>query len=76
MGARVSAPGVTGHVWRCGVRLTDKGAEIRAAVAALFERHADDLSERGLYGPDAASEIAGALRRIERYWSEQIRFIY
>ncbi|SDZ80599.1 MarR family winged helix-turn-helix transcriptional regulator [Rubrimonas cliftonensis] len=71
------------HHQRCGVdrravriRLTEKGAEIRAAVAALFERHAGELAERGLYGAEAATEIAGGLRRIERYWSEQIRFIY
>ena len=32
MAARISAPGVTGHIWRCGVRLTADGA--------VFERGA------------------------------------
>jgi DNA-binding MarR family transcriptional regulator len=71
------------HHQRCGVdrravriRLTDKGRDIREAVARLFERHADDLSSRGLFGPENGAEVTGGLRRIERYWSEQIRYIY
>jgi DNA-binding MarR family transcriptional regulator len=71
------------HHQRCGVdrravriRLTDKGREIRDAVATLFQRHADDLTSSTVYGPETAGEVAAALRRIERYWSEQIRYIY
>lgn len=71
------------HHQRCGVdrravriRLTEKGREIREAVAALFQRHADDLNGRNLYAPAAAQEVVGGLRRIERFWTEQIRYIY
>jgi DNA-binding MarR family transcriptional regulator len=71
------------HHQRCGVdrravriRLTEKGREIREAVGALFQRHADDLAGRSLYAPDAAQEVVGGLRRIERFWTEQIRYIY
>ena len=58
------------------IRLTEKGRRIRAAVGALFERHAGDLGTRGTLGPDAGAALTGGLRRIERYWTEQIRFIY
>ena len=71
------------HHQRCGVdrravriRLTEKGRDIREAVAHLFERHAEDLAARGLFGPENGAEVTGGLRRIERYWSEQIRYIY
>ena len=58
------------------IRLTDKGRHIRDAVAAMIARHADDLGGRGLLEDSAARELTGSLRRIERYWTEQIRFIY
>jgi DNA-binding MarR family transcriptional regulator len=71
------------HHQRCGVdrravriRLTDKGRDIREAVSALFQRHADELLASDIYGAETAGEVAGGLRRIERYWSEQIRYIY
>ena len=58
------------------IRLTDKGRGIREAVAALFARHAGDLDERGLIGADDAESLTRSLRRIERFWTEQIRYIY
>ena len=58
------------------VRLTAKGRDIRDIVAGLFERHATGLTERGVMDVDGLEEITGALRRVERYWSEQIRYIY
>ncbi|PIP96627.1 MAG: MarR family transcriptional regulator [Rhodobacterales bacterium CG18_big_fil_WC_8_21_14_2_50_71_9] len=71
------------HHQRCGVdrravriKLTEKGRAIRQSVGALFDRHADDLAARGLFGGEAGAEVASGLRRIERYWTEQIRYIY
>ena len=58
------------------VRLTQKGREIRGVVAALFARHAEGLQEKGVLGADGIEEITHALRRVERYWSDQIRYIY
>ncbi|WP_333832045.1 MarR family winged helix-turn-helix transcriptional regulator [Rubrimonas sp.] len=58
------------------IRLTEKGRQIRAAVAALFERHAGELSERSLLGAQDAALVTDGLRRIERFWTEQIRYIY
>jgi len=58
------------------VRLTDKGRDVRDVVGALFERHATGLQERGVLGHDGIDHVTGALRRVERYWSDQIRYIY
>lgn len=58
------------------VRLTEKGRHIRSVLTALFERHAEGLQVRGVLGLDGVDHITTALRRVERYWSDQIRFIY
>lgn len=58
------------------VRLTQKGRDIRDVVAELFARHADGLEAKGVLGPDGIAEITTALRRVERYWTDQIRYIY
>ncbi len=58
------------------VRLTQKGREIRDIIAGLFGRHADGLQGKGVLGTDGIDQIATSLRRVERYWSDQIRYIY
>jgi DNA-binding MarR family transcriptional regulator len=58
------------------IRLTEKGRGIREAVGGLFRRHADDLDGRGLLTTDGAAGLTEALRRMERYWTDQIRYIY
>lgn len=58
------------------VSLTDKGREVRDVVAELFSRHADGLEAGGVLGPNGIEDINSALRRVERYWSDQIRYIY
>jgi DNA-binding MarR family transcriptional regulator len=58
------------------VRLTEKGRGIRTIVAELFERHATGLIEREIVDMKGMDDITTSLRRIERYWSDQIRYIY
>ncbi|MBY6091367.1 winged helix DNA-binding protein [Maritimibacter alkaliphilus] len=58
------------------VRLTQQGREIRDVVRDLFARHAVGLEAKGVLGPDGIEEITHALKRVERYWTEQIRYIY
>lgn len=58
------------------VRLTPRGREVRDIVMDLFGRHAEGLQTHGLLGADGIDQIASSLRRVERYWSEQIRYIY
>lgn len=58
------------------VRLTRKGRDIRDIVGALFARHADGLETKGVLGVDSIEEITMSLKRVERYWTDQIRYIY
>ncbi len=58
------------------VRLTAKGCEVRDIVARLFEGHAEGLQGRDVLSLAGITEITHALRRVERYWSDQIRYIY
>jgi DNA-binding MarR family transcriptional regulator len=71
------------HHQRCSVdrrsvrvRLTGRGREIRKVVADLFQRHAEGLQRRGVLGMDGLGQINASLRRMERYWTDQIRYIY
>jgi len=58
------------------VRLTEKGQAIRDIVAALFQRHADGILSREVAGETRLQDINASLRRMERYWTDQIRYIY
>lgn len=58
------------------VRLTQKGRDTRDLVGSLFRRHAVDIGARALFGGDGLPPLTAALGRIERYWADQIRYIY
>jgi DNA-binding MarR family transcriptional regulator len=58
------------------VRTTDKGRKIRGVLADLFARHAEGMMVRGVATPATLEDANAALRRIERFWSDQIRYIY
>ena len=58
------------------VKLTDKGTKIRNVVAELFLRHADGLQQKGVLGPEGIDDITRSIKRMERYWTDQIRYIY
>ena len=58
------------------VRLTPRGREIRDIVASLFARHAEGLENKGVITAEGIEDITNSLKRMERYWSDQIRYIY
>ncbi|MDQ2065760.1 MarR family transcriptional regulator [Xinfangfangia sp. CPCC 101601] len=58
------------------VRLTDKGASVRRQLGELFTRQAEIIEKRALVGINGMDEINSALKRMERFWTEQIRYIY
>lgn len=58
------------------VKLTAKGRDLRDRVAELFERHAIGMVSRNVVTLDAMDEMNRTLRRMERYWTDQIRYIY
>ncbi|MCK0151881.1 winged helix DNA-binding protein [Marivita sp. S6314] len=58
------------------VKLTVRGREIRDLISALFARHADGLIEKRVIDNTTLIEMGETLRRMERYWTDQIRYIY
>ncbi|MEY4697111.1 MAG: hypothetical protein RIT14_1539 [Pseudomonadota bacterium] len=58
------------------VRLTEKGRRLRAKIADLFHRQAETLARRAVVSAAGLDEVNQTLRRMERFWTEQIRFIY
>ena len=58
------------------VRLTEKGLHARGVVATLFASHADEFSDREDALREDVDTVSETLRSLERFWSEQIRYIY
>jgi len=58
------------------VRLTEKGRNIQNVVKQLFARHAEGLESKQIITYDGMDIVTTTLRRMERYWTDQIRYIY
>ena len=58
------------------VKLTEKGRDVRMTVAQLFARHASLLQKKDILDGEDLGDINTTMRRVERFWSDQIRFIY
>jgi len=58
------------------VKLTEKGCNIRKIVGDLFDRHAEGLDEKAILDREALNGLNDTLRAMERFWSDQIRYIY
>ena len=58
------------------VRLTEKGRDVRKIVDDLFSRQASGLEDDAIVGAANIGSINTAFERIERYWTDQIRYIY
>lgn len=58
------------------VRLTDKGREVQRIVSELFQRHAEELQGDEVLGEENIHILNESFTRIERFWSDQIRYIY
>ena len=58
------------------VRLTSKGREVRKVLAEMFARHARDMQRDEIFDTGQILGVNATLKRVERYWSDQIRYIY
>ncbi len=56
------------------LRLTERGLKVRARVAGLFEKQANALEPTASVRPDDLSQLNKTISRLERFWSDQIRF--
>jgi len=58
------------------VRLTEKGRRIREALSEMFARQAVGLVSGSTLSDESLIAINTHLRVVERYWADQIRYIY
>jgi len=58
------------------VKLTDKGREIRMIVSTLFDRHSEVLEKKSIMEKEALMTLNRSLKTVERFWTDQIRYIY
>jgi DNA-binding MarR family transcriptional regulator len=58
------------------VKLTEKGQGVRKIINELFQKHAEGILGKEVVGKDAIENINMSLRKVERYWTDQIRYIY
>ena len=58
------------------VRMTYRVRHLREVLGALIARPAEGLEKHGILGADGIDRVNHSLKRIERYWSDQIRYIY
>ncbi len=58
------------------VRLTERGMEVHRIVGELFRRHAEDLDCDSRLRPSGLEGLNTDMRALERYWTEEIRYIY
>ena len=56
------------------VRLTQKGEAVRNMLSELFGRHLFSLEAVGNVGAAELESISTSLRRLERFWIDQVRF--
>src|SRR3954451_21100022 len=56
------------------VRLTRKGEAVRDMLRGMFERHLGSLEPVGNVGKDDLDGLNVTLRRLERFWIDQVRF--
>jgi DNA-binding MarR family transcriptional regulator len=56
------------------VRLTDKGLEVCRVVSALYQRQLKSLQQVGGIEANDLEALNRSLIRLERFWSDQIRY--
>jgi DNA-binding MarR family transcriptional regulator len=56
------------------VRLTRKGESVRDMLRELFQRHLGSLEPVGNVSADNLETLNVSLRRMERFWIDQVRF--
>lgn len=58
------------------VKLTDKGHKMRGAVGDLFLRHSVSLGHSRVLTMDRIVASNTTMRLMEKFWTDQIRYIY
>jgi DNA-binding MarR family transcriptional regulator len=56
------------------IKLTDKGCEVRDVIDALYQKHLRTVERVGGINADEFSTMNKFLHRLERFWTDQIRY--
>ncbi|MCA0425010.1 MAG: MarR family winged helix-turn-helix transcriptional regulator [Proteobacteria bacterium] len=56
------------------IRLTAPGEEIHAMVAGLYEKHVSTVEQIGGISAEDFGRLNNALTRLDRFWTDQIRY--
>ena len=56
------------------ISLTDKGRDVHEIVASLYEKHVATVEQIGGISTDEFCKLSTALARLERFWTDQIRY--
>lgn len=56
------------------VRLTEKGRHVHKLVTGLFDRHTLSVDKVGGVNADDLTTMNAALKKLERFWLDQIRY--
>ncbi len=56
------------------ISLTEKGKEIHRIVAAVYEKHARTVEQIGGIPCEDLARVNVSLGRLERYWTDQIKY--
>ena len=56
------------------ISLTDKGREVHKIVVTLYEKHAMTVEQIGGVGADDFQRLNHSLARLERFWTDQIKY--
>jgi DNA-binding MarR family transcriptional regulator len=56
------------------IKLTDKGREVRGIVDALYHKHLRSVEQVGGINSDEFVTLNKSLRRLERFWTDQIAY--
>ncbi len=56
------------------ISLTDKGRQVHDVIQALYDKHARTIEPIGGISPGDFERLNHALVRLERFWTDQIRY--
>ncbi|HRJ69657.1 MAG TPA: MarR family winged helix-turn-helix transcriptional regulator [Beijerinckiaceae bacterium] len=56
------------------IRLTKTGEEVHGMVAHLYEKHCKTVEQIGGISADDFQKLNNALTRLDRFWTDQIRY--
>lgn len=54
--------------------MTDEGREVHEIVRSLYDKHVRTVEQIGGITPDDFKNVNTALARLERFWTDHIRY--